>query len=210
MVLVEGDYCPDVEEKCLRWLDPPESPYHEFRCAEYKKPSVCKSKERVHMRFCIDVGERTEDGSDIPKNRMSWTSSKALCESAGARVCRESEWQFACEGEDMLPYPYGYERDSNRCNTDIIDGLGRPGRLKDHRAPASAHPDCKSPFGVHDMAGNMEEWVTADGKQGKMGWKQVMKGSWWIPSRHACRSFQIGHDAHYAGAETGARCCKDL
>jgi formylglycine-generating enzyme required for sulfatase activity len=58
------------------------------------------------------------------------------------------------------------------------------------------------------MAGNVEEWVQADGG-GKMGWKEVLKGSWWIPSRHACRQFQVGHNDVYSGAETGARCCRD-
>ena len=43
----------------------------------------------------------------------------------------------------------------------------------------------------------------------KMGWKEVLKGSWWIPSSHACRQFQVGHDDVYNGAETGTRCCKD-
>jgi hypothetical protein len=42
-----------------------------------------------------------------------------------------------------------------------------------------------------------------------MGWKEVLKGSWWIPSRHACRQFQVGHNDVYNGGETGARCCKD-
>jgi hypothetical protein len=37
----------------------------------------------------------------------------------------------------------------------------------------------------------------------------VLKGSWWIPSRHACRQFQVGHNDVYNGAETGTRCCKD-
>src|SRR4051812_7148222 len=52
MTLVDGEYCPEVEEKCLEWMDPPGNRYHEFRCAHYA-PSVCKSKERVHMRYCI-------------------------------------------------------------------------------------------------------------------------------------------------------------
>jgi hypothetical protein len=218
MVLVEGEYCPDVEENCLEWMDPPESRYHHFRCAHYA-PSVCKSKDRVHMRFCIDRTERAEaparsedadsgaDGS-LPRHFMSWTSSKKLCEAEGGRLCRESEWQFACEGEEMRPYPYGWDRDSSACNVDIAENIGRPGRLVDHRAAVGSHEKCASPFGVQDLAGNLEEWVQADGT-GKMGWKEVLKGSWWIPSRHACRQFQVGHNAVYNGAETGTRCCKD-
>jgi hypothetical protein len=213
MVLVEGEYCPDVETKCLEWMDPPSSRYHQFRCAHYAK-STCKSKTRIHMRYCIDATERVEETSssgehsDKPRHFMSWTSSKRLCESTGGRLCRESEWVFACEGEDMRPYPYGWDRDSTACNVDISDNIGKPGRLIDHRSAVGSHDKCASPFGVQDMAGNVEEWVQADGR-GKMGWKEVLKGSWWIPSRHACRQFQVGHNSVYNGAETGTRCCKD-
>jgi hypothetical protein len=213
MILVEGEYCPEVEQKCLEWKDPPGTRYRHFRCARYAK-SVCKSEQRVHMRYCIDATERVEDPSptgersDKPRHFMSWTSSKKLCEAEGGRLCRESEWVFACEGEEMRPYPYGYERDSTACNVDISDHIGKPGHLVDHRAAVGSHERCASPFGVQDMAGNVEEWVQADGN-GKMGWKEVLKGSWWIPSRHACRQFQVGHNDIYSGAETGTRCCKD-
>lgn len=207
MILVEGEYCPEVEQKCLEWMDPPESKYHHFRCARYEKPSKCK-KPRVHKRFCIDATERVEEGTRLPRHFMSWTDSKKLCEAEGGRLCTESEWIFACEGEEMRPYPYGWERDSSACNVDLKDNIGRPGKLVDHRAPVGSNPKCASPFGVQDMAGNVEEWTQADGKS-KMGWKEVLKGSWWIPSRHACRQFQVGHNDVYAGAETGTRCCKD-
>ena len=206
MALVEGDYCPNVEQRCLEWLDPPGSRYAHFRCKRYAQPAVCRGA-RVRERFCIDVVERTEDGSELPRNHMSWSSSQALCESDGARLCKTSEWQFACEGEEMRPYPYGWARDADACNVDVMTGLGKVGRLVDHRAPASAHPQCVSPFGVHDMAGNVDEWATVDGW--KKGEREVMKGSWWLPGRHACRSQQGGHGAHYGGTESGTRCCAD-
>src|SRR5579859_5816650 len=36
MALVEGEYCPDVEQTCLEWLEPPGDRYEHFRCARYK------------------------------------------------------------------------------------------------------------------------------------------------------------------------------
>ena len=204
MVLVDGDYCPNVEQRCLEWMDPPGSRYEHFRCKRYATPAICHGA-RVHERFCIDATERTEPGSDIPRNGMSWSASKALCEGDGARLCKTSEWQFACEGEEMRPYPYGWERDATACNVDVMQGLGKVGRLVDHRTPASAHPRCVSAFGVHDMAGNVDEWATVDGAP--RGSREVMKGSWWLPGRHACRSYQGGHGAGYGGTESGTRCC---
>jgi hypothetical protein len=64
-----------------------------------------------------------------------------------------------------------------------------------------------SPFGVHDMAGNVDEWATVDGQPA--GTREVMKGSWWLPGKHACRNGQGGHGANYGGTESGTRCCKD-
>ena len=205
MVMIEGDYCPEVEQTCERWLDPPGTKYAQFRCARYK-PSVCKAPRR-HMRYCIDRTERVEATSARPQNFVSFDSAKALCAAAGARVCRESEWQFACEGEEMRPYPYGWERDASACNVDHTKHLMEHGHLADRRRDVGADARCASPFGVLDLAGNVEEWVAADGH--KMGWRQVLKGSYWIPSRHACRQFQVGHGPEYGGRETGTRCCRD-
>lgn len=208
MALVEGDFCPDVAQRCLEWTDPP-GRYHEFRCKHYEHlgAAACKSKKKVHERFCIDDKERAEAGSDLPLNHQSWTSAKKLCEADGARLCLTREWVFACEGEEMRPYPYGWDRDSSICNADIDHGLGHIGRLVDHRTPASAHPACLSAFGLHDMAGNVDEWTTIEGAP--RGHREVMHGSWWMPGRNACRSFQGGHGASYAGTESGARCCAD-
>jgi sulfatase modifying factor 1 len=206
MILVDGEYCPNVEQKCLRWMDPPDSRYAYFRCEKYAAPAACKGP-RVHKHFCIDATERTEPDSDLPMNKKSWTDATRVCGQAGARLCMTSEWQFACEGEEMRPYPYGWERDASACNVDVMTGLGKVGRLVDHRTPASAHPRCVSAFGVHDMAGNVDEWATVDGAA--PGSREVMKGSWWLPGRHACRSFQGGHGAGYGGTESGVRCCTD-
>jgi formylglycine-generating enzyme required for sulfatase activity len=206
MILVEGEYCPNVEQTCLRYRDPPGGAYSYFRCDVYQKPAKCAGK-RVHKRFCIDATERVEAGTDLPMNHKSWSEAKNVCEAAGARLCMTSEWQFACEGEEMRPYPYGFERDSSACNSDIEKGLGKVGRLVDHRTPASAHPRCVSPFGIHDMSGNVDEWATVDGAP--RGSREVMKGSWWMPGRNACRQGQMGHGANYGGTESGVRCCRD-
>lgn len=206
-LLISGDYCPEVEHRCLEWLDPPGNKYSHFRCVRYAKPAVCKSKTKRAMRFCMEAVEHREAGSDLPMHGTSWTDATRICKSQGGRLCTAAEWQFACEGEEMRPYPYGWERDASRCNVDVTSGLGRVGRLVDHRAPRSAFPDCTSAFGVHGMAGNVDEWVTIEGHP--VGKREVMKGSWWLPGKHFCRAEQAGHGANYGGTETGVRCCFD-
>ncbi len=202
MVLVEGGYCPDVEHSCRRYLDP-EGPYEHFRCAEYDTPR-CKSAARVPMRFCMDADEFTLPGERLPENFKSFTHAERLCAAQGKRVCRESEWNLACEGEEMRPYPYGFARDSSACNADRFDLVGDDGRLKDQRVPSDTYPRCISPFGVRNMAGNLEEFVAMDGRGPP---RPAMKGAYWQPSRNHCRAAQTAHDRYYNGIETGFRCC---
>jgi hypothetical protein len=202
MVLVEGSYCPEVRQRCLRYMDPP-GRYEKFRCAEYAA-SECLSKERRPLRFCIDRDEYTAPGKELPANYKSFTSATKTCESLGKRVCQESEWVFACEGEEMLPYPYGHKRDPSACNADRTDIVNDAGELRDLRSPADAFPRCASPFGVRNLSGNLEEFVAIDGTR-----RPAMKGAYWQPSRNYCRAKQTAHDQFYNGAETGFRCCVD-
>ena len=159
------------------------------------------------MRFCIDRDEYSEPGETLPANHRSFTHAEKTCQSLGKRVCQESEWVFACEGEQMLPYPYGLKRDPSACNADRLDIIGPAGELRDLRAPSDAFPRCESPFGVRNLSGNLEEFVALDGAGPKL---PAMKGAYWQPSRNFCRAKQTAHDRYYNGTETGFRCCSDV
>jgi formylglycine-generating enzyme len=205
MLLVEGEYCPEVQHNCKKYMDPP-GRYEFFRCAEYVQPARCVSKARKQLRFCIDRDEYTPPGKVLPQNHQSWTNADRTCRGLGKRVCMESEYNFACEGEEMRPYPYGWKRDPTACNADHTDIVNEAGTLKDLRAPSDAYPRCVSPFGVRNLSGNLEEFVTIDGSTPP---RPAMKGAYWQPSRNFCRAAQTAHDRYYHGTETGFRCCSD-
>lgn len=208
MVLVVGQYCPKVRQTCARWVDPP-GPYREFRCAEYVQPATCLAA-REKKRFCIDREEMVPPGETVPIVDLSFTTATELCTSLGKRLCLESEWQFACEGEAMHPYPYGsgFVRDKTACNIDRTD-LGKPqSGLRDLRAPITAYPRCMSVFGVHDMSGNVEEWTALDGVSPPRD-RSAMKGAWWLPGKNTCRAATLNHGEIYRGPQVGARCCRD-
>lgn len=143
----------------------------------------------------------------MPIVNKTWPEAKTICESRGARLCKESEWEFACEGPDMSPYPYGWKRDATLCNFDKTDLGGPMEKLKDLRAPLSAFPDCKSPFGVHNMVGNVDEWVEREGMAAPN--RSALRGGWWLPGRNRCRAATTAHDEFYSGKQVGFRCCKD-
>jgi hypothetical protein len=204
MVLVEGDYCTEVRQECLDWEDPPANRL--ARCAKFG-PSVCVG-ERVHKRFCIDRDEYVPHGETLPAGDVSWTQAKETCEHQSKRLCMETEWEFACEGEQMLPYPTGYERDPKTCNFDkgdLVDPI--TGKLRDQREPEDQLDRCVSPFGVRNMSGNVDEWVWRDRTWGE--WRSALKGGWWMPARDRCRPATTAHDEHFHELQTGVRCCAD-
>lgn len=205
MVLVEGNYCPDVAHTCKRFMETT-GRYANYRCEEYTD-AKCQSKTRVAMKFCMDRDEFVPQGENLPSSHVSWTDADQTCKSLGKRVCLESEYNFACEGEEMRPYPYGWKRDATACNADRVDIYKKNGQLKDLRAGADEFPRCVSPFGVHNLAGNLEEWTTIDVSAGSAAPRPAMKGAYWQPSRNHCRANQTAHDRFYKGTETGFRCC---
>jgi formylglycine-generating enzyme len=212
MVLVEGSWCPEVSQPCVEWKDDPAKTQF-ARCARYAEPSTCKS-HREPTRFCIDKYESADD-SGMPAADVSWTQAAAACQAVGKRLCKEHEWVFACEGEEMRPYPYGFVRNPAVCNFEISEGLAtNKGELADKRQPVTANPDCVSPFGVVNMVGNIDEWVVLDKphySQVNGGRKMMsgLKGGWWGPLRNRCRPTTVDHDEFFHELQTGYRCCAD-
>ena len=208
MVLVEGSYCTDVRQDCQRWLD--DEALQFARCAEYSHRSRCVGK-RTDLRFCIDRREYTPPGQQLPQNYASFEIASQTCKGLGKRICTDSEWNFACEGEDMLPYPYGYERKPvcNQDRTDLFEKNPRMQVLADRREPADARPECTSPFGVENMVGNMDEPVAREGFEKNQPFRNALKGGWWMPARNRCRPATTAHDDFYKDIQMGVRCCDE-
>jgi formylglycine-generating enzyme len=213
MVEVEGDYCPYVEQKCLRWLDPETK----MRCAEFAPTSSCQGKT-AHKHFCVDRFEYPNVQGEKPVVMKSWIEAKATCSAEGKRLCGESEWTLACEGRERLPYPYGYTRNDEACNIDkphpdvneaaIANPATRDAEVArlDQRDPSGAREACVSPYGVYDMTGNVDEWVVNEsGKPYKSG----LKGGYWGPVRDRCRPMTIAHNEEFQFYQIGFRCCGD-
>jgi hypothetical protein len=218
MVEVEGDYCPYVEQKCARWLDPATK----LQCAQFEPEpmgSKCGMKTQ-HQRFCIDRYEWPNKPGVLPTSMASWVEAKATCEGVGKRLCGDTEWTLACEGAEHQPYPYGtgFTRDSAACNIDkpyiwpspekVYDprtSAAEVARL-DQREPSGSRASCVSPYGVHDMAGNVDEWVVNVSQQGQPH-MSGLKGGYWGPVRTRCRPMTTGHEETFRYYQIGFRCC---
>jgi len=213
MVDVEGDYCSSVEQHCVRWVDPETKQ----RCAEFDPESTCVGR-KVHKHFCIDRFEYPNVAGQKPAVMKDWYEAKATCESEGKRLCGDSEWTLACEGQERLPYPYGYARNADACNIDhphvdvdekaLADATRRDAEVArlDERAPSGAYSACVSPYGAYDMTGNVDEWVVNEG--GKP-YKSGLKGGYWGPVRDRCRPMTVAHNELFEFYQIGFRCCGD-
>ncbi len=202
MVLVEGDRCVGVRQDCLRWADPPGG-VPQRTCAEFASPTPCEGPRR-RMRFCIDRLEYTAPGEELPLVHVSMREAELLCARQGKRLCEEHEWEFACEGPEALPFPYGYVREGARCNHDVQGALFPGGKLVDRRVPSASLTRCVSPFGVQSLVGNADEWCVRPGAVPR----SVLRGGWWLTGRNRCRAVTDSHGESYAGPQTGFRCCK--
>ncbi len=116
----------------------------------------------ARYRACVDAGQCTPprnlgaftrnsyfnnpDFANYPVVFVTWEQAEAFCRSEAKRLPTEAEWEYAASGGADRIYPWGDEWDPNLVpDADTVEVGSIAGNV--------------SPFGVHDMAGNVLEWV---------------------------------------------------
>jgi len=228
MVYVGAKYCPFVAFRCASYLgtvpEPSaghEEPDEKRRCERYQDELMCEGRP-AELRFCIDRLEYPNLADVKPVVMVDYRQARAACRAEGKRLCEADEWALACEGPRTWPYPYGIERDPGACNIDRRPrhpnrrALSVPYEVSveverlDQRVPGGALPGCISPFGVHDMTGNVAEWVhDREAEEGDSGQPSVLAGGHWERVPATCRSREGAPPRGFRSYRAGFRCCRD-
>ena len=118
---------------------------------------------------------------DFPVTFVLKHDAEEFCRWAGRRLPTSAEWEKAARGTDGRVFPWGSEFRDGLANINRRPGdtNGLSCRLPDASSPSKgklpggSFPQSASPYGCHDMTGNVWEWVSDVWRDRNfIGWQQ--------------------------------------
>ncbi len=136
-----------------------ERPAHEVSIPPGLSFSVAPVTVGEFRRFRADF--LPDDDAELPAVYASWVDAAEYCAWLSLKTGRpyrlpsESEWEFACRAGSIAAFTFGDELTPVMANYLYTEQGARVGQGK--RTPAGAYPP--NVFGLHDVHGNVCEWV---------------------------------------------------
>lgn len=211
-------------------LDAYEIDKHEVTTVQFLKFVLATARAPL-IDWRYDGGNFQDTMVNHPVMHVSWQEATDYCTWAGKRLPTEAEWEKAARGEDGRIYPWGDQPAGlSRANFGR-GGLSGPVRDRPERLmlyppiiSVDKYENALSPYGAHQMAGNVAEWVadwydkeyykTAPDKNPKgpeKGTQRAFRGGGWIDSTPSVRVAQRnGTEPTTKMNWLGFRCARDV
>ncbi len=101
--------------------------------------------------------------ANLPVERVNWVGANEYCRQKGKRLPTEAQWEYAARGGAKTKFYFGdnyIETGGNFCDSLCSNEESRNPNFTDgfpSTSPVGSFPP--NPYGLHDMAGNVSEWV---------------------------------------------------
>lgn len=177
----------------------PPGPYIAGRLAQEPRDlGGDKASTRELPGYLIDVFEYPNKAGAPPKYGVTYDEAARICSTEGKRLCSAEEFEKACRGPENYVYGYGDTFDEDFCGKGVDDPHN-----------SGAYPECKSSWGVYDIAGNFREWTST--AKGSSANRKIVKGGLPQSAERGTRcAYGTDLSQVFADDTIAFRCCRDV
>lgn len=173
----------------------PEGKYVAGRLHQEKAVTESIAEVRDLPAYLIDIFEQPNLSGAPPKRGVSFAEAEKTCAAEGKQLCSAEQIEKACKGPSNLIYGYADAFNPETCGKGPADS---------HNAGALG--ECKSGWGVYDVAGNLREWTRTPKGDGRV----IVKGGLPNAPENGSRcAFGTDVSVNFTDDTIGFRCCRD-